>query len=326
VTVVLLVVSFTLIVIGAELFTNAVEWLGRRLDLDDGAVGSLLAAVGTALPESTIPVIAVLAGGDGQDVAIGSIIGAPFMLATVAMVLIGGSALVFADRRGSRTEITADRSHVRRDIGFFLPVFALALLLGHIDSDAVHIAGAVGMVVLYGLYVRATLHAGGAAGEEELPPLRFDRTKDDPPSSVELFGQLVFSLGCIIGGAELFVHAITDIAKDAGISALALSLIIAPLATELPEKLNSVIWMRADKDELAVGNVTGAMAFQSTIPVAIGLLVTDWDLNRFATVASVLALAGGLLALVCLQRRHIGVAPVIAWTAMLIGLVVYVAA
>ena len=50
------------ILIGAELFTNAVEWLGSRLGLSEGAVGNLLAAVGTALPESIVPLVAFLAG------------------------------------------------------------------------------------------------------------------------------------------------------------------------------------------------------------------------------------------------------------------------
>ena len=48
------------IVVAARLFANVVEILGRRLSLGEGAVGSLLAAVGTALPETMIPVVSVL--------------------------------------------------------------------------------------------------------------------------------------------------------------------------------------------------------------------------------------------------------------------------
>ena len=81
-TVLLLIASFVLIVGGAVLFTNAVEWAGQNLNLGHGAVGSLLAAVGTALARSVIPMSRVLAGAEGEEVAIGAIIGAPFMLAT----------------------------------------------------------------------------------------------------------------------------------------------------------------------------------------------------------------------------------------------------
>src|SRR3954449_2147789 len=98
--VVLLLTSFAVILAGALLFTNAVEWLGHRLDLGEGAVGSLLAAVGTAMPETLIPIVAVIGAEPGSDgVAIGAIIGAPFLLATIAMVVVGLSALGYRGRR-----------------------------------------------------------------------------------------------------------------------------------------------------------------------------------------------------------------------------------
>ena len=110
----------------------------------------------------------------------------------------------------------------------------------------------------------------------------------------------------IVGGAELFVEEVVTVAEALGVSALVLSLVLAPLATELPEKLNSVLWMRRDKDTLAVGNITGAMAFQSTVPIAFGLAVTDWDLDRYAVAAGVAGLAGGALALWRLPQGQAG--------------------
>ncbi|HEX2128197.1 MAG TPA: hypothetical protein VHF58_03165, partial [Solirubrobacterales bacterium] len=91
---VLLVVSFAVILAGALVFTNAVEWAGVKLNIGEGATGSLLAAVGTAMPETLIPIVAMIGGSEGaEDVAIGAIIGAPFLLATIAMALVGISAL-----------------------------------------------------------------------------------------------------------------------------------------------------------------------------------------------------------------------------------------
>ena len=130
--------------------------------------------------------------------------------------------------------------------------------------------------------MRRTVKKGADAEEEEPKPLYFDWTKDDPPSTFQLVLQLVVGLLLIIGGAELFVEELKKVAESIGVPALALSLILAPLATELPEKLNSVIWIRTDKDSLAVGNVTGAMAFQATVPIAFGLAVTEWNLEPAA--------------------------------------------
>ncbi len=100
---------------------------------------------------------------------------------------------------------------------------------------------------------------------------------------------------------------------------------LAPLATELPEKLNSVIWIRSGKDSLAVGNVTGAMAFQATVPIAFGLAVTEWDLEPAAVIAGVLGLLGGALAMWRLRVGRIGPPAVVAWAALFAALVVFVA-
>ena len=63
----ILVIAFVVILLGAELFTNGIEWFGRKLNLAQGAVGSVLAAVGTALPETMIPIIAIAFGGGGES-------------------------------------------------------------------------------------------------------------------------------------------------------------------------------------------------------------------------------------------------------------------
>jgi cation:H+ antiporter len=322
----LLAAAFALIIGGAILFTNAIEWSGNRLDLGEGAVGSLLAAVGTALPESLIPVIAVLAGGESEQVAIGAIVGAPFMLGTIAMLVVGASALAFRRRRSSGLEVTPDERPLRRDLGVFLPCFAAGIGLGLIDSTSVHIAGAIVLLIAYGAYARRTVrHSGESEDVEELKPLRFDPTKEDPPHNIAIVSQVVVGLVMIVGGAELFVVEVVTLAEALGISVLVLSLVLAPLATELPEKLNSVLWMRRDKDTLAVGNITGAMAFQATVPIAFGLAVTDWDLDRYAVAAGVAGLAGGALALWRLPKDRLGLPVVAAWSALFAGFVAFAA-
>src|SRR3712207_246154 len=119
--VVLLGASFAVILAGALLFTNAVEWAGNRLSIGEGATGSLLAAVGTAMPETLIPIVAIIGGAEGsEDVAIGAIIGAPFLLATIAMALVGVSALIYRSRRGQGVRLRADVATLDRDLVFFL--------------------------------------------------------------------------------------------------------------------------------------------------------------------------------------------------------------
>jgi cation:H+ antiporter len=329
VTVLLLLAAFVLIVGGAIGFTNAVEWLGFRLGMGAGAVGALLAAVGTALPESILPLVAVLSGGgkEAQDIAIGAIIGAPFLLGTLAMLLIGASAAAFSSRRDQGQALRHDGPTARRDLCCFLALFPLGILLGALGAPLeARIAGAVVLVVAYVAYARVTARKGGEEqGEEELQPLFFDASKEDPPSAWQSGAQFAVSLAAIVGGAELFVHGVEDIAHSLGVSTLVLALVLAPLATELPEKANSVLWVRVGKDSLALGNVTGAMVFQATIPVAFGMLATPWDLDRFAVAAACLGLAGGAVAVWALRDRRFGLVPSLAWGALFVAFVVFAA-
>jgi cation:H+ antiporter len=300
-----LAAAFVLVVGGAIWFTNAVEWLGRRLDLGAGAVGALLAAVGTALPESVIPIVALLGGGSGEQVqlAYGAIIGAPFMLATVAMLLIVTSAYLFRGRRDQDHRLALDVATTRRDLAFFLALFPIGIALGAIGAATPwRIAAAVALLCGYGVYVHMTVRGSGGAEDDDLRALFLDTTKDDPPSSLQIAIQLLVSLVAIVGGAELFVSAVEEIARSLGLPLLVLALILAPLATELPEKANSVLWVRTGKDALAAGNVTGAMAFQATVPVAFGLVVTAWALDGYAVAAGCVALVGGAVALWALPR------------------------
>lgn len=325
----LLMASFAVILAGALIFTNAVEWAGHKLSLGQGAVGSLLAAVGTAMPETLIPIVAIIGGAEGsEEVAIGAIVGAPFLLATIAMALVGTSALIYRKRRPQGTGLNAHKPTLERDLVFFLAFFGLGILIGGLDlPDALQVPLVLLFVGAYAYYVRRTLLAGGAVQEADtIGPLYMDRTpnRDDPNGRLITF-QFVVGLGAIVGGAHLFVEELLYFAEDVGVEPLVLSLILAPLATELPEKANSFFWVRDGKDSLALGNITGAMVFQSTIPIAFGLALTDWDLNHFAIVSGALGVAGGILAYVALHRQGRFRWPaILIWGGLFAAFIVYV--
>ncbi len=325
----LLMASFAVILAGALTFTNAVEWLGHRLELGEGATGSILAAVGTAMPETLIPIVAIIGGTAGsEEVAVGAIIGAPFLLATLAMALVGLSAFLFKARRPQGLELKADAETLDRDLIFFLVFFGGALAAGAFLPDELHVPLAIVFAFAYLVYVRRTLQGGGDVQEvETIGRLYMDRGEDDEPSNLLIGLQLAVGLGAIVGGAHLFVEEMIQVAESIGVEALVLSLILAPLATELPEKVNSFFWIREAKDSLALGNITGAMVFQSTIPVAFGLAFTDWDLDRYAVVSASLGLAGGALAYWVLRRRgRFELLPVIVWASLFGSFLIYVVA
>lgn len=322
-----LVTSLFVILAGAELFTNGVEWMGEGLGLSEGVVGSVLAAVGTALPETILPIIAILSGhAAGEDIGIGAILGAPFMLTTLAMFVIAVAVLIYSRTNGRSLALEGDRGVLRQDLGYFLVMYALAMLAGLIHVRPLHWALAAFLVVSYGFYVRRHFRAPGEKhleeeAESEIRPLyvwgwarRLHRalpawSKSSPnwPSYL----QVGLALVLIVGGARIFVYAVNLLADRLGVSHLVFALLVAPLATELPEKFNSVIWVRRRKDTLALGNMTGAMVFQSSFPVSVGLLLTPWHLAHEALVAACIALAAGSVLWLTIRVRHRFTAPLL---------------
>ena len=328
--VLLLLFSFAIVLTGALIFTNAVEWIGHRLEVGVGAVGSILAAVGTAMPETLIAIVALLDVSEGsEDVAIGAIVGAPFLLATLAMGLVGLFAYLYRDKRDQGVQLNVHRPTLERDLVFFLALFTLAGVLAWGPPAAVRIPVGIAFLLAYAFYIHRTLRAGGEVQDHgSLNPLVFERRPERrmDPSLLLCTIQLLVGLGAMVGGAHLFVEELLHIAESLGVEAVVLALILAPLATELPEKVNSFFWVREGKDALALGNITGAMVFQSTIPFGIGLIFTDWSLNGNATLSIVLGLAGGFLAYEALHRRgRFQPGVVAAWLALYVSYIVVVA-
>jgi cation:H+ antiporter len=326
---VLLLLAFAVVLAGALLFTNAVEWIGHRLEVGVGAVGSILAAVGTAMPETLIAIVALLSTNErSEDVAVGAIVGAPFLLATLAMGLVGLFAYLYRDKRDQGVQLNVHRPTLERDLLFFLVLFAIAGALAWGPPAAVRVPVGVAFLIAYLFYIRLTLKGGGEVqSEESLNPLIFERRgerREDPALALCVL-QLLVGLGAMVGGAHLFVEELLNLAESIGAEPLVLALILAPLATELPEKVNSFFWVREGKDALALGNISGAMVFQSMVPVGIGLIFTDWELNWHAVLSIGLGLAGGLLAYESLHlARRFKLPAVVGWFALYAAFIVAV--
>jgi cation:H+ antiporter len=307
-TIIELVLSAVAIVVAAALFTNAVEILGERLNLGEGAVGSVLAAVGTALPETMIPLVAVVASVltgavAAGDIGVGAILGAPFLLATLAMFVAGISVLAFQRPRESDDEVVVEEGTEKRDMIYFLVFFSLGAGAGIVPLPFyLKVALAVLLVAAYALYIRQTIKSGGERAEDPPEKLTLWPSSSEAPTWA-VAAQVVGTVAVMGAGAHFFVSAVEHLSKSVGVPAGLIALVLAPLATELPEKFNSVIWLRGNKDTLALGNITGAMVFQSSVPVALGLAFTSWSLNLLNALSAALALAGGAYLYLLLKRQ-----------------------
>lgn len=302
-TAAVLVLSLSAILLGAELFTNALEHLGSRMRLSQGVTGSVFAAIATAMPEAAVPIIA-LAGHHAspvrEAVATGAILGAPLMLATLALFL---TAVAAALQRGIKGALRPEWSGLKRDLSWFVVSFGLSALAALVPHDITwfRTVVAVLLVLLYALYLFVTLRASAglvatghgtvSKGALYLPMPRF------VAPGVTLALQLALGGALVAVGTTGFIHAIERLAAHWPV--LVLSLVVIPIATELPEKVNSILWIRkGDHDTLAFGNITGALVFQGTLLPAIGIWLTPWTARPDVLLSVALTLLAAIYLLV----------------------------
>lgn len=300
------------ILLGAECFTNALEHLGERYSFSEGAVGSIFAAVGTALPETMVPVVALFSGGHaliGQEVSVGAILGAPLMISTLSFGLLGVFILITAE---SGRRLLPEQRGMARDLFWFQGLFGLGITAFFVPEDNHFLRFIISSILVLGYlgYLWKTLSASSglvAEGHGAKADAALFLSRFLGHGTVQMWLQLVLGVLVIIGSAHGFVLAVEGLAGKLGISALILSLLLVPVATELPEKVNSLLWARRGRDTLAIGNLTGAMVFQGSLLPALGLWLTPWKPSREVLFASFVT----LIATIWLQllNRSDGIRP-----------------
>ena len=290
-TAVLFLGSAAAIYFACEFFVNGVEWLGRRLGVGETATGTILAAFGTALPESAVTFVAVVFGRDSaqKDIGVGAALGGPLVLATLSYAVVG-IFMVWNCRRLGRTSplIECESTKLRRDQAWFLGMFIVKVALGLLVFKYKPLLG-IFFLLAYVVYLLSELRGAQVLGEAALEPLKL-HAKGDPGLLWPLL-QTSVALIVIAGASKLFVGQLEAIGIWAGMSPQLVALLLSPVATELPETMNAIIWVRQGKERLALANISGAMMIQATIPTALGVYFTSWVFSRELIVSGVITMA-----------------------------------
>ncbi len=328
--VVLLLACAGVIYLACEWFVNGVEWLGVRLRMGPVAVGTILAAAGTALPESVVTLVAVLFGSPQQGpwIGIGAALGGPLVVGTIGYAVLGGMLVWrrrsaradrpvpvragsagpapagarpgYQDGSGDSGEPGAagdpsvlsrvDGGRLSRDQTWFVVIFAVKVALGLV---AFALKPWVGLLFFaaYGVYFwREVSGADEGHSGEDLEPLKLQPRRARPGTGPVLIQTLV-ALVVVFGASQLFVAQLEWAGPALGLPAVVVALLLSPVATELPEIMNTVIWVRQGKAELAAANLSGAMMIQATVPSGIGLLFTPWLFDAPLLLAGAVTLA-----------------------------------
>ena len=346
-----------------EWFVNAVEWLGVRLKVGRLAVGTILAAAGTALPESVVTLVAVLFGSPehGNDIAVGAAMGGPLVVGTIAYGVTGAmliwrrthtqkshaqkththetharAAVMAGSATGSASglDVTTisgstapasapasasasasascsedsgdlagvDTGRLARDQTWFLAIFTVKVTLGLVAFAIKPWLGLVFFAVYAVYFVKEMTGTGDQASSVDLEPLKL-QPRRALPTTLAVTAQILVTLTIIFGASQLFVRQLEWAGPALGLPAVVVALLLSPIATELPEIMNAIIWVRQGKTQLALANISGAMMIQATIPSGIGILFTPWAFNAPLMMAGAATMAS-VSYLLWLLRTH----------------------
>jgi cation:H+ antiporter len=347
---VLLLVGCALsIYFACEWFVNSVEWLGVRLRVGRLAVGTILAAAGTALPESVVTLVAVLFGSPehGNDIAVGAAMGGPLVVGTIAYGVTGAMlirrkahprAAVMAESSASMAGATGsaasmdgatvpvaasdptsvngltsasvdaddlacvDTIRLARDQTWFLAIFTVKASLGLVAFAIKPWLGLVFFAVYAVYFVKEMTGTGEQASADDLEPLKLQPGRA-VPTTLAVTAQILVTMTIIFGASQLFVKQLEWAGPALGLPAVVVALLLSPIATELPEIMNAIIWVRQGKTQLALANISGAMMIQATVPSGIGILFTPWKFDSSLMLAGAVTMAS-VGYLLWLLRRH----------------------
>ncbi len=280
-----LALSAGLVYWACEYFVNGIEWFGFKAGISQNAVGTVLAAFGTALPESVVTFVAVVFGHDAaaRNIGMGAALGGPLVLATIAYPVVG-LMLLITGSQSARAPIELNRRRLSRDQASFLAIFACKITLGFVAFALKPWLGWL-FLAAYALYTWVEVKLEGDETEGELEPLRFQPRAPNPTWAFTIV-QTVLSLGVIFSASHVFVAQLEIVGPWLGIPPSLVALLLSPVATELPETMNAIIWIRQGKHRLALSNISGSMMVQATVPTALGLFFTPWLFDGPLTIAA----------------------------------------
>jgi cation:H+ antiporter len=309
--VVILLACAVAIYLSCEWFVNAVEWLGLRLKIGTLAVGTVLAAFGTALPESVVTFVAVVFGSDPEqkDIGVGAAMGGPLALATVAYGVTGFMLLtsrrkVPAGAPPRSGEELGDRKKLARDQRWFLVIFVVKVTLGLVTFAFKPWLGLL-FFAAYAVYFWRELREDGEQGDGlDLAPLMLQRRRE-VPAAWAIVAQTLVTVVIIFIASQLFVRQLEAIGPMIGLPAAVTALLLSPIATELPEVMNAIIWVRQGKTRLALANISGAMMIQATVPSGLGILFTPWRFNGPLLLSGIMTIAAMVFLLTALRSGRL---------------------
>lgn len=229
----ILILGLAILVIGAEILIRGSVSFGKKLNISLFAIGVVIVAAGTSLPELASSINAVL--NNHSDLALGAVVGSN--IANLILVMAATTIIV------PITNITNNQIN-QAWINIALGICLIIMSYFYFN----YLFGIISLIVLT-LIMYFQIKKGSILVD--------DIDKDEYSIFISLI-LIIFGVIFLIYGSDLFVNSAINLAKKLQVSEAVIGLSLIAFGTSLPELVIGIMSALKRKVDFALGNILGS--------------------------------------------------------------------
>lgn len=281
ISVLFIILGFIFLIKGADLLVESGSNIARKLKISEFVIGLTIVAVGTSLPELVVSIQSVLKG--HHNLLVGNVIGS----CVYNLLLILGIISI----------IRPIQIKVKQESNIIIMLFAILIvgLLGNLYGAIIFGEGIM-LILLFSIFLISTINK------------KQEKSEENEINIIKSIFILIMGIILLKYGGDFVVENASNIARKLNISEKIIGVTIVALGTSLPELVTSIIAIRKNTIEIAVGNIIGSNIFNLLLVLGITSLIQpvqfSYDYNT-DLIFLVIATLGIILASIKSQKEEI---------------------
>lgn len=286
VNILLLLVGFAALIIGADKLVDGASNLAQRLGIPNIVIGLTIVAFGTSAPELVVNVFAAVE--NSTEMVLGNVIGSNLFN---VLGILGICAII--------NPLTVKNNTTWIEIPLSLLaavavwVVANDVLLDDAPTNLITRTDGLILLLFFAIFLVYNITLSQKTNDEvDIDTKHYTYLKS--------IAFIVLGLVGLVVGGRLIVNSAVIIAQTFGMSERVIGLTIVSIGTSLPELATSVVAVRKNNVDIAIGNVVGSNIFNIFFVLGISTVVNSVPVQDASFIDIMLNLVAGLLLFVFL--------------------------
>ena len=229
----ILILGLAILVVGAEILIRGSVSFGKKLNISLFAIGVVIVAAGTSLPELASSINAVL--NNHSDLALGAVVGSN--IANLILVMAATTIIV---------PITNITNNQINQAGINIALGICLIIMSYFYFN--YLFGIISLIAL--IFIMYFQIKKGSILVDNID-------KDEYSIFISLI-LIIFGIIFLIYGSDLFVNSAINLAKKLQVSEAVIGLSLIAFGTSLPELVIGIMSALKRKVDFALGNILGS--------------------------------------------------------------------